>query len=377
MRPSLERHRHLLDFVLAALLRRKGRNGALLTVYVAIVFFLGSALFATSALRFEAAQLLEGAPEIVVQRIQFGRLAPVPLSWQEELSEIRGVTAVRARLWGYYFDPYYKANYTIVVADNPPQVPGTITLGPAVAAQRKNSLGDTIFLTGSDGSLQPFDVSAILADDTSLVSADLLVMHSEDYRALAGVDAGNATDFTLTVRNRKELATIAGKIAAKFPDARPISREEISRTYDAIFGWRGGLMLLALSAAGCAFLFLIWDRATGLSAEERREIGILKAVGWETSDIILIKFQEGAVISGLAFTIGTLLAYLHVFIFNAPLIAPLLQGWSVLSSPLRLTPVIDLRTLSILAALTVLPYIAVTIVPSWRVAITDPDTVMR
>lgn len=377
MRQILERHRHLLDFVLASLLRRRGRNSALLVVYIAIVFFLGSALLATNALRQQAAQVLENAPEIVVQRMSLGRFAPVPLDWQEELRRIRGVAEVRERLWGYYYDPVLKANFTLVAVDESLQPARTISIGPVVAQLRENQVGDTIILTGSDGGFHPFEITQILDSGSGLVNADLIVINTADYRLLSGIDSRYATDLTLTVHNAKEFATISRKIVARFPDARPISRDEIRRTYDALFGWRGGLMLLALGTAGCAFLFLVWDRATGLSAEERREIGILKAVGWETSDILLLKFQEGAVISGLAFAIGTILAYVHVFLLEAPLIAPLLRGWSTLAGPLRLTPAIDIRTLVVLATLTVLPYIAVTIVPSWRVAITDPDTVMR
>ena len=54
---------------------------------------------------------------------------------------------------------------------------------------------------------------------------------------------------------------------------------------------------MVLSGALFAFIILAWDKATGLSAEEKREIGILKAVGWETSDILLMKFWEGAAVS--------------------------------------------------------------------------------
>jgi ABC-type lipoprotein release transport system permease subunit len=63
-----------------------------------------------------------------------------------------------------------------------------------------------------------------------------------------------------------------------------------------------------------AFVIFVWDKASGLSAGERREIGILKAVGWETSDVIQMKFWEGAMISLTAFFTGVILAYVHVFL---------------------------------------------------------------
>ena len=46
-----------------------------------------------------------------------------------------------------------------------------------------------------------------------------------------------------------------------------------------------------------AFAILAWDKASGLSAEEKREIGILKAIGWETGDIIRMKLWESLLIA--------------------------------------------------------------------------------
>jgi len=48
------------------------------------------------------------------------------------------------------------------------------------------------------------------------------------------------TDLVLRVRNPKEIPTIAVKIAELLPDTRIILREEILRTYDAVFSWREG-----------------------------------------------------------------------------------------------------------------------------------------
>jgi ABC-type lipoprotein release transport system permease subunit len=150
-----------------------------------------------------------------------------------------------------------------------------------------------------------------------------------------------------------------------------------SRTYDAVFNWRGGILILILSGVVLAFAIVSWDKASGLSQEERREIGILKAVGWETSDVILMKFWEGMVISLSSFFLGVLLAYAHVFFASAKLFEPVLKGWAVLYPQFKLVPFIDASQITALFFLTVVPYTVATIIPSWRAAIIDPDTVMK
>jgi ABC-type lipoprotein release transport system permease subunit len=137
------------------------------------------------------------------------------------------------------------------------------------------------------------------------------------------------------------------------------------------------MIVANLFGALAAFLLLAWDKATGLSAEEKREIGILKALGWETSDVLLLKFWEGAVISLSSFLIGVLLAYAHVFFTSATVFEPALKGWSVLYPEFRLRPAVSAYHAAVLFFLTVVPYTVATIIPSWRAATIDPDAVMR
>jgi ABC-type lipoprotein release transport system permease subunit len=179
------------------------------------------------------------------------------------------------------------------------------------------------------------------------------------------------------VRNPKELITIAAKISEMFPDARPIIRDEMARTYDSVFDWRGGLLIALFSMALFAFIILAWEKASGLSAEERREIGILKAIGWEISDVIAVKAYEGLLISFFSFSLGVVLAYVHVFLSSVFIFAPVLKGWSVLYPTFRLVPFIDPYQIAVMFFLIVMPYTVATIVPSWRAAIVDPDLVMR
>jgi ABC-type lipoprotein release transport system permease subunit len=137
------------------------------------------------------------------------------------------------------------------------------------------------------------------------------------------------------------------------------------------------MLVVVMGVAVLAFIIFAWDKATGLSADERKEIGILKSIGWETSDVLLLKFWEGAVISLSAFLLGVILAYGHVFFFSASLFEQALKGWAVLYPRFKLTPAVDPYQLAVLFFLTVIPYTVTTIIPSWRAATIDPDAAMR
>ena len=377
MREALERQLHIINFTIASLLRRKGKNGSLLAVYTLIIFVLASVIFFTHALKREAAEVLKDTPEIIVQRTLTGRYQPIPLSYGDKIRDVRGVISVEPRLWGYYYDGNFLANYTLVVPHENPPEPGSIDIGAGISKIRDANSGDIIGFTGADGKPRSFTIRKILSDESQLISNDLILISESDYRNFSGIPADQATDLVLKVRNAKEYSTIAEKITRLIPDSRPIIRTEILRTYDAVFSWRSGLVIVIFSAAALAFVIFAWDKATGLSAEERKEIGILKAVGWETSDVLQMKFWEGLAVSLTAFLLGIILAYAHVFFASSFIFAPVLKGWSTLYPAFRLVPFVNFGHVAAIFFLTVVPYTVTTIIPSWRAATIDPDAVMR
>lgn len=377
MRGWIERQRNILDFTLSSLLRRTGKNTALLFVYTLVVFMLASVMFFTHAIRREAELVLRESPEMVVQRLVAGRQDLIPLHYIDELKSIRGVSSVKARLWGYYYDSVAGANYTLMVSDTTNPGNGNIIIGNGVARTLQSFPGDIVTFRDSKGSPTSFQITETLSPQSELVSSDLILMTEADFRNLFNISKDHATDLVLTVKNKLELVTIAQKIVKLMPDTRPIIRDEILRTYDSIFDWRSGMVVVILFSSVMAFIIFAWDKASGLSAEERREIGILKAIGWETSDVIVMKFWEGAAVSLSSFFIGVVLAYVHVFFTSASLFEHALKGWSVLYPAFRLTPFIDPYQIATLFFLIVVPYTVATIVPSWRAATVDPDSIMR
>ena len=377
MRASLERQKYLIDYTLAALSRRKVRHLGLLLIYTLLVFLFASVLLLSQGLRREAALLLQDAPEVIVQKLSVGRHDLLPAAWLDTLRQIRGVSSAQGRLWGYYYDPAIKANYTLMAAPERHLATGEILIGAALARTRQIGISDYLSLRAANGHPLPLKIVGILESVSELLSADLLLMSEADFRQLFQLTPDLYTDAVLSVRNPREARTVANKISLALPNSRPILRAEILRTYDAVFHWREGVLFLILSTLLLAFLILAWDRAAGLSAEEKREIGILKAIGWETRDILSMKLWEGTLLSLTAFLIGYLLAWWQIFHGGARLFAPVLKGWAVLYPDFQLTPSIDLQQILILLAVTVLPYIIATLIPSWRAAIIDPDAAMR
>jgi ABC-type lipoprotein release transport system permease subunit len=373
----ITRQRNIIDFALSSLFRKKGKNIALVIMYTIIVFLLASVMFFTHALRTEASLVLRGAPEVVVQRMIAGRQDLIPLSYRNKISKIAGVSSVQGRLWGYYYDSSVHANYTLLVPGENAPAGGTVVIGQGIARMMAAAPGDILTLKGYDGQFHYLSVSSISSSDSELISSDLMVLGEKDFRRLFRVPEGEFTDLVVNVRNSQEVPTVAEKITRALPDSRPISRQEILRTYDAIFDWRSGVVLIMLSTAVLSFVIFAWDKASGLSAEEKKEIGILKAVGWETSEVLLMKGWEGAIISLSSFLIGIILAYLHVFFTPAALFEPVLKGWSTLYPKFTLVPFISLYQVVILFLLSVVPYTVATIIPSWRAATIDPDSIMR
>lgn len=381
MTAAFERERRLLDFAVASLARRPAKNLGLTLVYALVVFLLGSVMLFGSAIRREAAALLADAPEIVAQRMVMGRHDLAVAADLEALSGLRGVRRVEPRLWGYLWDGAGAATYTLMVPSPRDAAravaPGEAIVGEGVARARKLEVGKPFFLVSPAGKFLRTRVKAILPEASALASSDLVLIDEAAFRAFFELPPDRFTDFAVEVANPREVPTIAEKAAVKLPAYRFVTRADMRRTDEALFSWREGLALALLASSLLAFVILAFDKASGLTAEEKREIGILKAIGWETSDVLRMKLWEGAVVSGTAFLAGLLAAWIHVFVFSAGLFEPVLKGWSTLFPKFALSPEIDALEIATLALLTVVPYTAAIMVPIWKTAVTDPDAVMR
>ncbi|PHQ65418.1 MAG: ABC transporter permease [Sulfurimonas sp.] len=387
---------YLIEYAINAILRQKYKSFFITTILTLLIFLLTSVFFITNSIKYELNSTVDALPEIVVQKIKAGRHYDIDVDVQEEILEITGVVDVVARVWGYYYFENAGVNFSIVGV-NEFETQYKESLAKVVKSGDLGDSENSFMVVGSgvkktmnenyykeyfnfikpDGTLKKVDIVGVFDGDTQLESNDMIVMSKDNVREIFDIDESKATDIVVKVSNPDEVATIAAKIKLIFPDSRIITKNDLKISYQNIFDYKSGIFLALFIISLFTFFIIIYDKASGLSSEEKREIGILKAIGWRVDDVLKEKFYEGFIISFIAYIVGVILAFMFVYIFQAPLIQNIFTGYSQLKTSFELPFLFDVQTLFLVFFLSVPIYIAATIIPSWKTATLDADEVIR
>lgn len=384
----------LLSFALRALVRRRARSFALGGGLVFAVALVAAVIFMTEALRAEAERAHAAQPDIVVQRLVGGRPTTIPAADVAKLKDIPSVRSVDARVWGYVFLPSLQGNVTIVGtsagASPLTTANGVLANGRDIARGAHEMIagqelarflgmipGDELGLPTSNPDAHALKLVGTFVSSLDLFTADVIVCDDDDARALLALPSGDATDLAITLSNPAEARVVARTITERLPGARVIERDLLARVYHLSYGRRAGFVLGAAIPAILALLVLAWDRASGIGPEERKEIAVLKAVGWSTSDVLWAKLFESLLVGASATALGLLLGYAWIFWLGAPGLRPALVGWSVLYPRAALTPAVDVAQLLGITLSVLGPFALLSIVPAWRAASADPLETMR
>lgn len=385
----MKRQLALLDYALGSLRRRRGKH---VTLALGLVFASGlyaAVIFLAGSLDAEWRGTLASTPPLLVQRLEGGRPALIDAHALDGFADAPGVASVEPRVWGYLFVEALESNLTIVAtrhdsdlaaaleSGSPPVADDEAVVGSGLVDLVGLVVGDRLAVPGADGEPRLLRVTGVLAPETSAHTADALVVSDATARALLGVPAGRATDLAFALHNDDEAVALGNRILAEHPSFRVIARSQLVRTYALTFDGRAGIVAGALLPVLAALLLIAWDRLTGLSGDERREIGVLKAIGWHTADILAAKLWESGVVATFGASLGLLAAYAYVYLLGAPGMLGTLLGWSNLVPHLELAPAMSISDVLALFGLIVGPYMAASVVPAWRAAVADPDRSMR
>jgi ABC-type lipoprotein release transport system permease subunit len=385
---------YLIEYAFNALLRQKYKNIFIAFILTFLIFLLSSVFFITSSIKNELQTTVDSLPEITVQKLISGKHYDIEVKRLDEILAITGVNDAYARVWGYYYFANAGVNFTLVgVEQFEAQYKNSLQnlvetssdfdensayIGHGVKdILNKNYYKDYFNFILPDGSIKKIDIAGTFKADTNLESNDVIVLSKENMRSIYGMSEDYATDIVVKVKNPDEVETVAAKIKVIYPDTRVITKNDFKVSYQNIFDYKSGLFLALFVVSLFTFFIIVYDKASGLSSTERKEIGVLKAIGWSLDDVLKEKFYEASIISVFSYILGVFLALGFVYIFQAPLLRDIFSGYSELKTAFELPFVLDIQTMVLVFFLSVPIYIASIIIPSWRVATMDADEVMR
>ena len=384
---------YITEYAINSLLRQRYKTLFIYLVLSALIFLLSSLFFITNSIKHELYSTVDSLPEITIQKIKAGRQDEIGVEVVDEILQISGVQSAVARVWGYYYFENAGVNFTLVGIDEYEEqykeslkdVAGqldfessSMIIGEGVKRVMDRSYYKEYFnFIKPDGKMKRVHIGGVFEGDTKLESNDVIVMSKKNIREIFGIDETKATDIVAKIANPNEIATIASKIKLLYPDARVVTKDDLKISYQNIFDYKSGVFLALFIVSLFTFFMIVYDKASGLSSEEKREIGILKALGWRVDDVLKEKFYEGFIVSFFSYMTGIILALFFVYVLNAPIMQNIFIGYSQLKTSFNLPFVLDLQSMALIFFLSVPVYIAATIVPAYRSATLEADEVIR
>ncbi|MEA2049797.1 MAG: FtsX-like permease family protein [Campylobacterota bacterium] len=388
---------HLIEYAINSLLRQKAKNGFIIFIFTSLIALISSVFFIVNSIKYELNNTVDALPTLTIQNIKGGKIVDIPNSYIDDIIAITGVQNATPRVWGYYFFQNAGVNFSIMGIDNF-ESQYTKTLQYIVDDTKKSDILDSgSMLVGkgvkdileqnyfhnyfnfilTDGSFKKIDIGGVFSSDIELQSNDMILLSKELAYEVLDISEEFSTDIVVQISNPQEIDTIVEKIKLLYPSLRVVTNEDFKVSYQNIFDYKSGMFLALFIISLFTFFIIIYDKTSGLTSQEKKEIGILKAIGWTVDDVLKEKFYESFIVSFFAYLFGIFIAFVFVYILNAPLLRDIFEGYSNLKTTFSLPFVIDYHTLTLVFFITIPIYVAATIIPSWRVSTLDADEVIR
>ena len=360
-----------------------------------LVFATSSVLFLKSSILDQVDGALQKQPEFIVQQMQGGRQAPISENLLYELDAIFGVNAISGRVHGKYFHPVGDSYFKIVGIDPFDEVlslelremlqkvdinrflDGGAIVGSGVAKfLQQNHYGKSYHLFAYEGGSHQIEVLKKIDPRYAVTTNNLIIVDQDLARQILGLEYGSYSDITLRVDNELEFDTISNRIYTDFANVRVITKEQMQRAYQNSFDFKSG-MFLSLSIMGLILVsFMLYFKYSHTTSSSKKEIGILRALGWSIKDVLKLKFFETFIVGSTTFMLSFIAAYLYIFAFDGFLLKELFLGFSQ-THDYSFVPAFEISLFVKLFLFFVTTFCAAVLVPVWRLSITSSKEAMK
>lgn len=367
----------MLLFALREQLRRPGETALLFVALTAVVTVLSVPLLFFHALSVTSERVLASSPSLVIRRIDGGGFALMPS--QEALdavNSVRGVIKARSRIWGVVAS--MDAAVTVlgvdegsceVLSDHGVTCPedGEAVVGKALALRS----GETLQLSGP-GAQRNFTVSAVLSERHDAVTHDLVLLGRDEASEILGLAPHLASDVAVWVYHEAEEEAIRSDLEGALPwPVRITGRGEATEALLAAMGRRSGLDIASMIPAIIALALLMI--AIGRQGRSGRiEVALLKALGWNTADVVRLRLLQILAVACPAVASGLASASAVVIWPGVPSVLNNLLLWSGPPPRLDLDASGALVVMAVVGGAVLIPVVAAALWPAIRSAVSDP-----
>lgn len=229
----------------------------------------------------------------------------------------------------------------------------------------------------SNSDLKNIKVFNSLPKDLNLVANDLIIMDINLAKEILNINENESTDIVLNVPNNLERQNVKEQLLLEHSNLRILQKDELKKEYENMFNYKGGIFLILFIVVLFTFILILYQRYSMISSTDKKEIGILKAVGWSIKDIIKLKIMENFIVGFMAYIIGVVFSYIFVFILNAPILKHIFIGFSNMQNDFIFNPNIEINSLITLFLFFMIPFLSAILIPVWKVAVLDSIKSMK
>ncbi|MGD9397416.1 MAG: ABC transporter permease [Candidatus Thorarchaeota archaeon] len=401
---GVRKHSNLASYALGNVLKYRTKSAAIVMALFISTSILCSVEFIREGVVQDVSASIEEGPDILVQRLVGGRQAVVPTEWLSNVSHTHGVRLATPRVWGYtdvgngrLFTvmgvnvteyggvieavgvEFIESGRFLNESDTRKMIIGSgiVDMMAASALSIQIQVGSTLSLISFEGELIEFEVIGIFSSNSKIFSYDLILTDINSAREMFGVDNATCTDVAVWTEYGSDLNSVAFRLDTEIADARVLTRDAISDALLKTYGGRAGVVAILWTVVLLALVLVAFIASSAGSEEARREVGLLKALGFDTVDVLEIRMLESLTLSLLGVSLGISFAIVFDFVLGAPLLAGYLLGWNLLLLNGGIPLAVTLSTIFIVYAVGLVPILVASAIPSWRNAITEPDIVLR
>jgi len=333
----MNKHLNLLFTAIGNILRNWVRSIVLILCLIAVLFPFISAISISEGIKFQSLISVEEGADIYVTSDHYGSNAPISLQYLRRFQEMEGVTKVFPRIVGRTYFVNRLATIVGILPENIPKLihlaqgemfreRGEVAIGKGLAKEFRLQLGVRFSLSVNPSKL--FRVAGIFDSDATIWSANLILMSFEDASEFFKME-GKATDILICTRPGyapflgKEIQEKMGVSNPDQPEPplrvqdKPLVRRYFQRGFNYKAGVFTALYTVAFALAIPALLIISGFGQT----ERRKEIGIIKATGWQTQEVMEMVALENLIISLTSAPLAVLLAMVWLKWFNGAFIA--------------------------------------------------------